>query len=92
MTNGVQHAKSQSGAAREVSLGKRNPRSFWAPTFEIVGWTDRQQIPVLKYRPPTVDQPIQQHLQIPFLKPGGKKPRGKTQPAVSNVLDDEIPF
>ena len=84
------------GAPREVKVGKNNTRIFWTPVLTIVDCMPRDQIPALKYRPPTVPPPIRLDQQIPFrapaLLPPAKDRRRRSAPEqLSDLLDDELP-
>ena len=94
------------GPPREVKVGRTNIRVFWTPVLTVIGWIPREDIPALKYRPPTVPPPIRRDQQVPFrptaMLPSAKDRRKTSAPAkdrqrgsapdpLSEILDDEIP-
>jgi hypothetical protein len=70
-----------------VTFGKKNPKTSYAPMFNIVGWTGRvpdmgeRTVPPPKPRPP---ETVKMAVAVP---PAVAPPR-----ASSSDLDDEIPF
>jgi hypothetical protein len=91
------------GPPREVKVGRTNTRIFWTPVLTITGWIPRDEIPALRYRPPTVSPPVRQDQQIPFrptamLPPAFQadhtpqdRPRRSAPTPLGEILDEEIP-
>jgi hypothetical protein len=81
------------GEPRQIQIGSRNnPRMFYAPSFRIIDWIERDTVPAFKATAPTVALPSPANMQIEFrsaLKL--PKPKRGAQP-VSDDLNDGIPF
>ena len=94
------------GEPREVEIGRNNKRIFWTPRISIIGWVSRDEIPPLRYRPPTVEPPIRRDAQLPYRalaqlpapfseehQAEPKKPRRKAAATpVADIIEDELPF
>jgi hypothetical protein len=78
------------GEPREVAIGQRNPRTFWAPSIGIAGWVDRNSIAAFAARPALVEPPLASDRQIRWtpMKPL-KGPAKKGE--VADDLDDGLP-